>query len=185
MVILKSFGHHNPATLVRAGLQTRLTSEEERQHRQSALESFSVPTATPIHSVIAAGRALLQSPNDNCHRLPLSADNRPCLHPDRLLISFAVPCSPVLPAKTCSPPRHHQLPLVVIGETVRRTRRASAASPAVRAARKRKHPRRPVLPAKACSPPIHHPPLQAAEALLAARVPPGKDMAVSRQWCVK
>ena len=171
MVILKSFGHHNPAALARAGLQTRLTSGEERQHRQNARESFSVPKATPIHSVIAAGRALLQSPNDNCHRLPLSADNRPCLHPGRLLISFAVPRSPVLPAKTCSPPSHHQLPLAVIGEVVRQKRRASAASPAVRAVWKQGHQSSHVL--------------QAEKMLLRTEVPPGTGVAGSRQGCVK
>ena len=179
-VTLKSFGHHNPAALARAGLCTHLTSGEERQHRQSARESFSVPRATPVHSVIAAGRALLQSTNDKCHRLPLSADNRPCLHPGRLLVSFVVLRSPVLPAKAFSPPRHRQLPLAVTEEAVRQGRRASAASPAVRVARKHDDPRSPILPAKACSPPIHHPPLQAEKVFLRGRVRPGKDMAVSK-----
>ena len=49
-------------------------------------------------------------------------------------VSAAAPRSPVLPAKACSLPRHHQLPLAVTGEAARQGRRASAASPAVRAA---------------------------------------------------
>ena len=185
MVILKSFGHHNPAALARAGLQTRLTSEEERRHRQNARESFSVPRATPARLAIAESRASAQPTNGRCRRLTVSADSRPCRLPSRPLVSSKVLRGPVLPAKAYSPPRHHQLPLAVTGEVVRQGRRASAASPAVRAARKHKHLRRPVLPAKACSPPIRHPPLQAEEARLAARVHRGKDMAGSRQWCVK
>ena len=107
----------------------------------------------------------------------VSVDSRPCQFPGRLLVSVAGSSQPVRPAKACSPPRHHQLPLAVTGEAVRQGRRASAASPAVRAARKHDHQRSPVLPEKACSLQEHRPPLQAEEVLLGARVPPGKDMA--------
>ncbi len=181
-VTLKSFGHHNQVVLTRAGLCTCLTSGEERQHRQSARESFSVPRATPVRLAIAASRVSAQSTNG---RRTVSADSRSCLLPGRPLVSSEVLRSLVLSARAYSPPRHRQLLLAVTEEAMRQGRRASAASPAVRVARKHDHPRSPILPAKACSPPIHHPPLQAEEALLAARVHPGKDVAGSRQVCVK
>src|SRR5271157_1214187 len=179
-VILKSFGHHNQVVLERAGLCTHLTSGEERQHRQSARESFSVPRATPVRLAIAESRASAQSTNGRYRRLTVSADSHPCRLPGRPLVSSEALRSSVLPAKACSPPRHRQLLLAVTEETVRQGRRASAVSPAVRAARKHDHPRSPILPAKACSPPRHRPPLQAEKVFLKERVHPGKDMAVSK-----
>ena len=159
-------GHHTPvAVSASAGMHAYLKSGGRLQYRPSPRQGCSAPEVIPILSVIAARRAVVsfrphrRQPlktlaNGWQDRLPVSAKglhrqprvsasgpyNRLRVsansHCYRVRVSSRVLPRPVLPAKACSLPGHHQLPLAVTGEPTKPGDRVFVARQAARAVRR-------------------------------------------------
>ena len=155
MATPRSIGHRALLVLspVSAGRHTCLKSEGGLPYRPNLRSGCSALGAIPILSAIAARKALVWLQLGR--RYPRKA--LPSARQYRRQVSAKAPLKPVLPAKACSLPERHPLPLVATEELTRPEHRAFVDRPAARVVREYA-----LLP-----------PLQAKSVLLQAGLPPG------------